>query len=84
MERIKYLKYNGRILPLVFDYNMTTTMIETWLSANEDMLFPHLDLCEAHSCTVYSPDNHTISVAGDEDSISLEIDYTQIIKHTWL
>lgn len=83
MSRVKYLKYSGRILPFMFDYSMTTEEIERWLSSNKEYLFPHLDLCEPHSCVVYSVTENFISVSGDEDSLSLEIDYTQVINKDW-
>lgn len=84
MERVKFLKHNGNILPFMFDYNMTSEMIEKWLLANKGDLFSILDLCEEHSCTISAIDKYVIYISGDEDGVSLLIDYTQVIKHNWL
>lgn len=78
MEIVKFLKNRDRILPFMFNFNMTAEDIAVYLNNNKKRFLSLFDLCEEHSCTISAIDKYEIYISGDEDGIALEIDCLQI------
>lgn len=82
MEKVKLLKnsYGRRIFPYMFNFNMTSEDIAVYLNINREEFLSNFDLCEEHSCTISSIDKYEIYISGDEDGITLEIEYLPLIN----
>lgn len=86
MGRVKYLKYNGRMIPTyIFNEDMTMEQIAEYLESNREWLvsylcLPILDDDEFH---VHKVDEHYLCVGNDDEWVDVEVDWTNVIQKDW-